>query len=518
MTEEIQYHNILKKQIKRQLPEHYLKDEVIQGFLKSISNSYNLFEKATKISDHAFIISEREFQEVNNDLRKENQIKQRSISEIKNAIISLAPDSISYVQDSQEDDLINIIKYLQKQIGKAKEVEMQLISAKDMAEKAALTKTHLYTMSHEIRTPMNAVIGFTNLLLQMDPREEQMEYLDMLKFSAENLLVLINDILDFSKIEAGKVEFEEVDFSVKKLISNIRFALLPKAEEKGIHLKLFIDDELPDTFKGDQVRLGQILTNLISNAVKFTKKGRVTITASLGEKYPDHTKIDFEVSDTGIGIQEDKIANIFESFTQASSDITRKFGGTGLGLTISKRLLELMGSKIEVKSEFGKGSTFSFSLKLKNSTKNLAKVANERTHFENKSLKGIKVLIAEDNKINVILAKQYMKLWGIECDAAENGQVAYEMVQVTDYDLVLMDLQMPEMDGYQATVKIRKLPAAKFKALPIIALTASAMVEIKDQAFAVGMNDYISKPFNPNELHRIIAFYAAEAITAETLQ
>jgi signal transduction histidine kinase/ActR/RegA family two-component response regulator len=517
MTEDIEYHNILKKQIKKLLPESYLNDEVIKGLLKSVSNSYNQFEKATKISDHAFIISEREYQEVNSSLRTENEIKQRSISEIKNAIISLAPDSISYIRDSQEDDLINIIQYLQKQIEKAKEMETQLILSKDIAEKAALTKTHLYTMSHEIRTPMNAVIGFTNLLLQMDPRKEQMEYLNMLKFSAENLLVLINDILDFSKIEAGKIEFEDVDFSVKNLLSNIRFALLPKAEEKGINLKLFIDDELSDTFKGDQVRLGQILTNLVGNAVKFTKEGKVTITVSLAEKHPDYTKVDFEVADTGIGIREDKIANIFESFTQASSDITRQFGGTGLGLTITKRLLELMGSKIKVKSEFGKGSSFYFSLKLKNSRKSAVDVSSAKTHFESKCLKGIKVLIAEDNKINVILAKQYMKLWGVECEVADNGLIAYQMVQNSNYDLVLMDLQMPEMDGYEATVEIRKLSDDKFKNLPIIALTASAMVEIKDQAFAAGMNDYISKPFNPNELHRILSVYAGDSIPAAIL-
>ena len=323
------------------------------------------------------------------------------------------------------------------------------------------------------------------------------------------MLVLINDILDFSKIEAGKVEFEEADFSIKDLVSNIRLALLQKASEKDIQLKLLIDHDLPDVVKGDPVRLGQILTNLISNAVKFTKEGKVTIVASLNKKLEGYTLIDFEVSDTGIGIAPEKIDHIFESFTQAAADTTRKFGGTGLGLTITKKLLELMGSEIKVKSELGKGSVFYFTLKIKNSPmKFMSNNPSNQLRVETKSLKGVKLLIAEDNQINVILAKQYMKLWDVECDVAENGEIALTLVQTNDYDMVLMDLQMPELDGYQTTVAIRKLAGQKYQDLPIIALTASAMLDIKDQAFVVGMNDYISKPFNPDELYRKIAAYA----------
>ncbi len=504
----MQYHNILNKQIKKLLPEQYLVDEAISGFLESISNSYQNFERANKITEHAFTISEREYQEVNNNLQKENEIKQQSISGIKKAILSLAPDSLPDL-DNSNDDLIHIVKFLQKQINKAKELETQLILSKEVAENAALTKAQfLSTMSHEIRTPMNAVIGFTHLLLQLSPRPEQVEYLKLLKFSAENLLVLINDILDFSKIEAGKIEFEEADFNIKELVRNIRLALLQKAIEKNIQLKLLIDQDLPDIVKGDPVRLGQILTNLISNAVKFTDEGKVTVTASLREKMKDHTIIDFEVADTGIGIGADKLENIFESFTQATSATTRKFGGTGLGLTITKRLLEMMGSEIKVKSELGRGSVFYFSLTLKNSRTKFVGNAGERPSIIEKSLKGVKILMAEDNQINVILAKQYMKLWDIECDVAENGQIALTLVQTNDYDMVLMDLQMPEMDGYQTTTAIRGLQDEKYKNLPIIALTASAMLDIKDNAFTVGMNDYISKPFNPNDLYRKIASYS----------
>lgn len=507
----MEYHNILAKQIKKFIPEHDLNDGAMQKFLASVSNSYHSFEKSKKLSEHAFTVSEREYQEVNSFLLKENEIKHKSISEIKKAISALTPDAVADV-DQSDDDLITIIKFLQLQIEKAKELEAQLIESKDVAEKAAMTKSQfLSTMSHEIRTPMNAVIGFTHLLQQLNPREDQMEYIKMLKFSAENLLVLINDILDFSKIEAGRIEFEEADFNLKELISNIRLALLQKASEKDIQIKLFIDEDLPSAIKGDPVRLGQILTNLISNAVKFTKVGKVTITASLTRKTDTVTTIDFEVTDTGIGIEPEKINHIFESFTQASSATTRKFGGTGLGLTITRRLLELMGSQIKVKSEFGRGSTFYFSLDMKNSEKNFADQKNNEYTVETKSLKGVKLLIAEDNQINVILAKQYMRLWDIECDVAENGEIALMLVQNGHYDMVLMDLQMPEMDGYQTTIAIRNLPDEKYKKLPIVALTASAMLDIKDQAFVVGMNDYISKPFNPDELFRKIAQYTRGA-------
>ncbi len=406
----------------------------------------------------------------------------------------------------QHTDVIGGIILFAENITEQKQAKEELIRAKEEAEQAAIAKTNfLSTMSHEIRTPMNAVIGFTHLLLQ-NAREDQMEYLKMLKFSGENLLVLINDILDYNKIEAGKIQFESIDFNLRELIQNIKGGLLEKAKDKGIELKVLMDDELPEMVKGDSVRLTQVLVNLLSNAVKFTERGRVTISASISDTTSTHTMVNFAVRDTGIGIAKDKQEFIFESFTQASADTTRKYGGTGLGLAISKRLLELQNSKIFLESDLGRGSCFHFELAFK---KSKIQKSGDGLKFspEKRSLKGVHVLLAEDNRINVVLAKQFLKQWEIEYDVAENGKIALEMVQLKPYHLVLMDLQMPEMDGYTATIEIRKLEGERYQKLPIIALTASAMNEIRESVLNIGMNDSVTKPFNPDELYSKIDHY-----------
>jgi CheY-like chemotaxis protein len=272
-------------------------------------------------------------------------------------------------------------------------------------------------------------------------------------------------------------------------------------------LKLFTDNGLSEAVTGDPVRLGQIVTNLVSNAIKFTSKGNVTISAWLAVKTDTYTTIDFEIADTGIGIAEDKLESIFERFTQASSETTRKYGGTGLGLTITKRLIELQGGTISVSSKLGEGSVFKFTLSFKNGTGASIAAKKASPPKQLNSLKPCTVLIAEDNDVNVMLIRQFMKMWGVDCDTVPNGKMAVERAKQRHYDMIFMDLQMPEMDGYQAARAIRQLHGDHYQRVPIIALTASAMLDIKDRAFDAGMTDYISKPFQPEELHHKIEYY-----------
>ena len=381
--------------------------------------------------------------------------------------------------------------------------------AKNEAVEASQVKAEfLSTMSHEIRTPMNAVIGMTHLLIQEEPRPQQLENLNILKFSAEGLLALINDILDFSKIEAGKIAFEKVDFSLKDLVRSVKEALAVKARDKGIDLKVKLDDDLPEVVKADPTRLTQILNNLVGNAVKFTKTGSVTIDLSVLEQSEKACKIEFKVIDTGIGIPHEQQSKIFEKFSQASASTTREFGGTGLGLSITKKLLELQGSSIVLESEFGQGTTFSFILNLEIAS---AQVKNSLINFDREifsSLNGLKVLLADDNKTNILIAKKFLKKWDINVVDVRNGKEALEQIEAKDFDLVLMDLQMPVMDGAEATQRIRALPNSSKSGIPIIALTASAMLEEQQTMFDAGMNDFVSKPFNPSDLYKKIVYHS----------
>ncbi len=386
-----------------------------------------------------------------------------------------------------------------------KRAEEALIQAKEQAEQASLAKAQfLSTMSHEIRTPMNAVIGITNLLLKSNPQPDQKKNLSLLKFSGENLLHLINDILDFSKIEAGRVAFEEVDFNLKTLLSGIKQSLGTKAtEDKNLKLRMRLDDELPEMLIGDPTRLSQVLNNLVGNAIKFTEKGSVTLTVDLLQTTAEKVTLEFAVSDTGIGIPKDKLDDIFDSFSQASSDTTRKYGGTGLGLAITKKLLELQGSSIKVESEAGKGSTFFFELDFK-----LSKLQpEEENNFQvntaaTPNLQGQLILLVEDNPVNIVVASQFLEDWGARVVVAENGSEALDRIEENSFALILMDLQMPLMDGYEAATEIRKKYSEE--ELPIIALTADAMQGVHEQISAVGMSDYISKPFIPDELYKKI--------------
>ncbi len=400
-----------------------------------------------------------------------------------------------------------------RDITKQKEDARKLIQAKEEAIKANLVKAQfLSSMSHEIRTPMNAVIGLTHLLLKENPNENQKEHLETLKFSAENLLALINDILDFSKIEAGKIELKESDVNLQQVLKNIHHGLGSKALEKKISLELNYDEKLPAIVKGDALRVFQIMNNLVGNAIKFTDKGGVVVDVLQSEVGENTIDIFFSVKDTGIGIPDHELENIFQDFTQINDETIRE--GTGLGLHITRQLLQLQGSKIYVKSKVGEGSTFYFTLRFKKSERQNSansKAVPDKIKIKETSLQGIKLLMVEDNVINQKVTMNFLKKWGIEVDIADNGQIALDKTKEKDYDIVLMDLQMPVMNGLEATKHIRAR-GGKYQELPILALTASAVLEVKENALEAGLNDFITKPFTPNVLYQKIVQYIPQGV------
>ncbi|UZE96733.1 hybrid sensor histidine kinase/response regulator [Alkalimarinus alittae] len=391
-----------------------------------------------------------------------------------------------------------------KDITQQKLTELALIEAKDNAEEAAKVKSNfLATMSHEIRTPLNGVIGMAQLLLEDNPKPEQIESLNILKFAGENLLALINDVLDFSKIDAGRITLETVPFCLAELIHSIKSSSKYLAFEKGIKFSVQLDDQLAQNYQGDPVRLTQILLNLTSNAIKFTKEGQVSLEVNVIKDEHDSADIEFKVSDSGIGIAKDKLEYIFEQFSQADNTITRHYGGSGLGLSITKGLLDAFGSEIQVESEEGKGTRFSFILAMQKTPEALlsrpSKYMNSRYHVQSDvGLDGLSILVAEDNPVNVMVIQKWLSKWGVEFDIAKNGQEAVQKINEKQYDLILMDIQMPVMDGFQATLAIRSL--MKGAPLPIIALTATTTDEFVAEAYEVGMNDYLGKPFKPEHL------------------
>lgn len=396
-----------------------------------------------------------------------------------------------------------------------KETEETLKRAKEAAEETGKSKeVFLANMSHEIRTPLNGIIGLSNLLTKTELNSTQTEYLKAIKYSADNLLVIINDILDLAKIEAGKLMLEKIDFDLTDITKKTLKSLTYKAEEKGIELLGTFPKE-NFMVKGDPYRLTQILTNLLNNAIKFTMNGKVELVVNatkLGEKI----EVVIWVKDTGIGISRNKIDSIFDSFTQAQSDTTRKFGGTGLGLAICKNLVEMQGGKIEVASEFGKGSVFTFSLSYEIGQQQELTKAETNSKVVFNKLNHVNILLAEDNEINQFLASELLKSWGIGVDIAKNGLEAIEKWSKNDYSLILMDIQMPELGGVEATIEIRSRNLPKSN-VPIIALTANALKGQKERFMGFGMNDYLSKPFNEVELYnKILSLLPEESKMAIT--
>ncbi len=397
-------------------------------------------------------------------------------------------------------------------ITERKKIEVELILAKNQAELLAKTKeVFLANMSHEIRTPMNAIIGMSNQLMKTSLNEKQIFYLSTMQSAADNLMVILNDILDFSKIEAGKVSIENIALDLRKVISNSVQVLKHKAEEKGLRLSSYIvNNEMADVLIGDPHRLNQILLNLLSNAVKFTEKGFVEIRTKLLKDYSDFQTIEIEVKDSGIGMDEYFVEHLFDKFTQESESISRKYGGTGLGMSISKQLIELMGGSIRVQSKKGEGTSICIEIDLRKGKSEDIKTPTE-LQFEVDFLKGRTILITDDNQLNRLVAAITLQNYQANIKEAANGKQALEILQNEPIDLILMDIQMPEMSGFVCASLIRE----KGYTLPIIALSAQASKGEKEKCLASGMNDYLSKPFKEDELLFMIDSYLSKLIYAK---
>lgn len=451
-------------------------------------DDYDKFKESERLKELAQINQENRQQEKANKFSK-------LISILAIALISiLSLLSLSLYKN-------NIIRTQSNQILKEKNKELEI--AKENAERASNARSDfLSTVSHELRTPLNAINGIAHLLLEENPKKSQMNYLSSLKFSGDYLTKFINEILEINKIDSNKVEIEYINFDLKQLLENIQNSLKELALINDNLFKIEIDAAIPDYLIGDPTKLSQIMMNLINNALKFTKKSTVIVVAKLHSLNEKEAILYFEVNDTGIGIPIDKLQSVFDSFSQGSIEINRKYGGTGLGLTIVKKLIKILGGKMNLKSEVGKGSSFSFELQFKKGAQSI-QVEEKPKAYDDSSLENKKILLVEDNKINQMITEKMLHKKGILCEIIDNGEDAIEKAKNNTFDLILMDVHLPGINGTIATEEIRKFDTKT----PIIALTAISLDENREMLLSFGMNDVITKPFIPEEFYATIAKY-----------
>lgn len=501
--------SVENRNIDQQLKISKKLSEVYEDMSQS-ANSLNFLKIHTRLKDSLESISKSRKMDLANerfkmdeimrsmekmDKEKKQQEKSGKFSKLIN-ILSIALITIlSLLSLSLYKN--NIIRNKSNELLREKNNELEI--AKERIEKASKARSEfLSTVSHELRTPLNAINGISHILLEDKPKASQIEYLKSLKFSGNYLLTYINEILEINRIESNNIEIEKISFNVRELLHNIQNSLKEQASENNNDFILHIDKDVPEIVIGDPTKISQIFINLINNALKFTENGTITVNSKLIHKSPDNCSVNFEVQDTGIGIPKDKLESIFESFSQGSVEINRKYGGTGLGLTIVKRLVSLMGGKISVSSEVNNGSVFSFNLDFKIGEALVPSTVN--TIIDEKVFINKKILLVEDNKINQMITKKILEKKRMVCELCETGEDAIGKMQMNKYDLVLMDVHLPGINGTIATEEIRKFNSHT----PIIALTAISLNENREMLLSFGMNDVITKPFNPDNFYKII--------------
>lgn len=422
-------------------------------------------------------------------------------------------DSLERRVKEQTQDLLDSNKSLKFEIETRTAREGELVEAYEAAEAATRAKdSFISSVSHEIRTPLNGIIGLTEVLLRTELTADQRESMQAVEYSGRNLLVIINDVLDLAKASANKLELDPKDFVLVDVLRSVEYALRTKTREKGIGLKIEVAESLPEVLQGDAVRLGQILINLAGNAVKFTETGGVTVSVGEQSATAETVRVIFRVEDTGIGIAKENQSKLFEDFAQAHAGIATKYGGTGLGLSISRKLIELHGSELGFESIEGRGTVFTFVIEFARAVTDDQDIPGGEfmADLTAEQKASLRVLLVEDNKVNQMVAKGFLNRHGLRFDIAENGVEGVDAVATGHYDLVLMDVHMPEMDGLEASRKIRDLNDPLRRKIKIIAMTASVLKSEVNECFEAGMDDYIGKPFNSEELYgKIVALIGA---------
>jgi len=445
-------------------------------------------------------------QRIQDEMQIQAQSKQATLDSLRGVLRGLVPASVLPRLDRDNEDIGAMSRWVSDLVYEREASREELVRAKSAAEASNQAKTEfLANMSHEIRTPMNAIIGLSDLVMGTPLEPTQREHLQLVRSSADTLLSIINSILDFSKIDANQVELESIAFDLRATVASVVAALLPGAAAKGLKLEARIAPDVPEAVVGDSVRLGQVLTNLISNAIKFTERGSVSVLLDADDAPQDQLRLRFKVVDTGIGVPPEKVDRIFEPFSQADTSTTRVYGGTGLGLTISRRLVMQMGGELRLRSRVGVGSTFGFEILVSPATAAMVPAPAAPQAAALPTLDSLRVLLVEDHPVNQKLATAILNNEGHTVEVAANGEEGLARLRAGQFDLVLMDIQMPVLDGLQATMQIRAEEHGSARRIPIIAMTANALIGDRERCLAAGMDDYVSKPFRKAELFAAMA-------------